>query len=314
MDLSRLDDFARRHHGLVSRAAAERRGISRSAWYRAIASGQLEQIAPNVARLHGSLPTLAQRALTAVWAAGDGALASHRTAAALWGLERPDDDPIDIILPSRRRHALPTGVVIHRPRDLRSLRPVGRSGVPTTNPLRMLIDLGAVDPEAVEHAVIEAISLKLASPQAIRSTLLRHAKPGRRGSTALRMAIESWANEESPPDSVLETKMASLLREYRLPPADFHAMVEGFEVDFLIRGSRVVLECDGWSVHGVDRDQFEFDRLRDATLLAAGYVTVRFTWRHLRDRPELVARRIREVIGRWSPEIRTSRTKRRSGA
>lgn len=41
-------------------------------------------------------------------------------------------------------------------------------------------------------------------------------------------------------------------------------MVASFEVDFLVCGTRVVIECDGHQVHGLDREQFEFDRIRDA--------------------------------------------------
>ena len=53
----------------------------------------------------------------------------------------------------------------------------------------------------------------------------------------------------------------------------------GYEVDFWIIGSAVIIECDGWSAHGADHDQFEFDRIRDADLLSKGVITLRVTWR-----------------------------------
>lgn len=114
MQLERLERMARRDRGLITLAGAMSLGISRSAWYRAIASGRLDLLRPNVARLWGAPTSLAQVALAAVWAAGGDALTSHRTSAALWGIERPADDPVDIMFPSRTRHALPRGVVIHR--------------------------------------------------------------------------------------------------------------------------------------------------------------------------------------------------------
>lgn len=298
--LEPLDKFARRHHGLVTRDVAERLGVSRSAWYRALRNGELEALYPKVARLWGSAPTLPQRALAAVWATGPGAMASHRTSAALWGAERPKTDPIDVTMPNRRRFSRLDGIVVHRPRDLIDLGPIMRLGVPTTNPMRMLIDLGAVDPAAVQPAMMSILAARHASPIAIRAAFLRHARQGRNGITPMRRALESWMGEEVPPDSLLESKMAELVAAYRLPAVEFHAMVAGYEVDFLVVGTRIVLECDGWGSHGLDRDQFEFDRVRNAELLAAGFVTSHFTWRQLTSNPSRVAARIRSVFDQWA--------------
>ena len=303
MQLERLDTIAQRHHGLVSLEKAKAAGVSRSTWYRAIASGQFEQLHPNVVRLWGTPPTLPQRALAAVWAARGDALASHRTAAALWGVERPTTDPIDIILPGRARHALPHGITVHRPRDLKDLRPIMRQRVPTTNPMRMLLDLGAVDPGAVEAAMIAVMSSKVASPAAIRGALFRHAKKGRRGVTALRTSLESWLDEELPPDSELEAVMNGIIDAHHLPPMQFHAIVAGYEVDFLIVGSNIVIECDGWGTHGLNRDQFEFDRLRNTEVVAAGFHIAHVTWRQLRNEPAAAADRIRKVVARWAPHL-----------
>lgn len=244
-----------------------------------------------------------QRALAAVWAVGADALTSHRTSAALWGIERPDDDPIDVILPSRSRHALPANIVVHRPRDLRDLRPIMRFQIPTTNPIRMLLDLGAVDPDGVEAAMIYVMQSKLASPVAIRGGLFRHARRGRRGIGPLRAALESWLDEELPPDSELEVAMATMIATHRLPAVQFHAIVAGFEVDFLVVGSYIVVECDGWESHGLNRDQFEFDRMRNAEILAAGFVIQHITWRQLKNAPDQVAERVRRIIRQWAPHL-----------
>ena len=298
--LETLDKYARRHHGLVTREVAAQLGVSRAAWYRALRKGELESLYPAVARLWGSPTTLYQRALAAVWATGPGAMASHRTAAALWGVERPENDPIDVTMPTRERYSRLDEIVVHRPRDLVDLGPIMRFGVPSTNPMRMLIDLGAVDPTAVQPAMMSILASRSASPIAIRGAFLRHARKGRNGITPMRLALESWLGEEAPPDSLLETKMAELIAVYRLPAVEFHAMAAGYEVDFLVVGTRIVLECDGWGSHGLDRDQFEFDRLRNDDLLAAGYITSHFTWRQLTSNPARIAKRIRGVVDRWA--------------
>jgi very-short-patch-repair endonuclease len=303
MDLRRLDAFALNHFGLVNWEAAHAQGVSRSAWYRYAASGLVERLYPGVVRLHGAPVTREQRILAAVWASGPGAMASHRSAAFLWGVSRPDDDPIDVILPSRSRHALPDGVVIHRPRDLKDLRAVVLRGIPTTTPMRMLVDLGAVDAAAVDGALESVLSRRLASPAVIRRSLARHSKRGRHGSVALRASLNRWLEAELPPDSELEIRMAELARDHRLPALDFHTSAAGFEVDFLVRGSKVVIECDGWGVHGLQRSQFEFDRLRDAELSAAGYIVVHVTWRQIVEEPAKVAARILQVVRRWAPHV-----------
>jgi very-short-patch-repair endonuclease len=250
----------------------------------------------------GTSDTLPHRALAAVLSLGTSAMTSHRTSAALWDIGRPAGDPLDLLLTQRTRFPVLPGVVVHRPRDLLDLRPILRQRVPTTNPIRMLVDLGAVDENAVANAMIAVMSSKAASPAAIRAGLLRHAKQGRHGVTALRRALEEWLDEELPPDSELEAAMVRLLRSHRLPAVEFHARVIGFEVDFLVVGTTVVLECDGWVAHGLDHDQFEFDRIRTAELLAAGYPTVHFTWAQLQRTPDEVAHRIRRVLERWAPQ------------
>ena len=77
-----LDDWATAHHGVVSMEVS---GLTRSSWYRAVRSGQLDQLHPGVARLHGTPDTAEQRIMAAVLAVGRPALASHRSAAHLWG-------------------------------------------------------------------------------------------------------------------------------------------------------------------------------------------------------------------------------------
>jgi very-short-patch-repair endonuclease len=298
--LQQLDAHATRHHGLITQQTAASLGVSRSSWYRAINSGYLEQLFPSVARLHGSPSTLQQRALAAVWATGPGSMASHRTAAALWGVERPETDPIDVITPSRNRMPRLPGVVVHRPRDLVDLRAVMRHRVPTCGPTRMLLDLGAVDERAVDEAMIAILVSKVVSPKGIREALTRHSISGRSGVTPLRLALSRWLGDELPPDSLLESRMSTLILDHKLPPVQFHAIVGGYEVDFLIVGTRVVLECDGWGSHGLDRDQFEFDRARDADLLAQGFIPVHFTWRALTSSPQEVAERIRRALAQWS--------------
>ena len=303
VELSKLAPFADDHHGLVTVAAAIRAGIAPRTWYRAVRAGDVEQLYPGVARLHGSTRSREQAIAAAVLAAGRGAMASHRSAAHLWGIPRPDDDPVDVMLTERRREANLPGVIVHRPRDRRDLSPVLRQNIRTSNILRLLCDLGAVEPGSVGAAVGHVVTNGLASPVALRTAVEVHARRGRRGVPAFRRALAEWIIDDMPVDSLLEPAMKRLVTKYKLPPVEFHPIVDGYEVDFRFVGSNIVLECDGWEWHGRNRRQFERDRARDADLTAHGNLVVRFTYGGITRRAATEAARIRAVVQRWAPHL-----------
>ena len=85
--------------------------------------------------------------------------------------------------------------------------------------------------------------------------------------------------------------MLSLLQSSRLPTPELNCSIEGYEVDFVWRDRRLIVETDGWAAHGT-RGSFERDRRRDADLLAAGWRVLRITWRQLERDPGWVAGRI----------------------
>jgi very-short-patch-repair endonuclease len=299
VDLGKLDGWAQSHHGVVTMGRAIDLRWTEAAWYRAIRRGQLELMHPGVARLHGTEATQVQRIYAAVLAAGKTAVASHRSAATLWDIERPDKEPVDLIVDRCVTRLHLDGVVVHRPRDRVDMATVVRSHTPSTNMLRTLIDLGAVTGD-VGAAVSSAITSGTVTPAVLEYLLARHARRGRDGTTALRRALRDWPLQGKPADSELELRMAKLLADHDLPPATFHARIAGFEVDFLVDGTPVVLECDGWDHHGRTREQFERDRERDLILGAAGYVVFHFTWGQVTRRARWTAERIRELVDRWS--------------
>jgi very-short-patch-repair endonuclease len=175
--------------------------------------------------------------------------------------------------------------------------------VAVTDPLRTLVDLGAVDEDGVDAALVRFVVDGYVTPRTVRAALVRHSRRGRDGVVALRSALDRWSLDDKPADSDLEAVMGEILLTYGLPRAEFHALIGGYQVDFWIIGSAVIIECDGWTAHGADHDQFEFDRVRDADLLTKGIITLRVTWRQLVRTPRAVAGRIRATLAQWSPEM-----------
>ncbi len=163
-----------------------------------------------------------------------------------------------------------------------------------------MLDLGAVDPRSVSDAVGHVISNRLASLGALQSVVIQHSEHGRTGIVVFREAVGEWSIDGKPTDSLLETTMQRLITRHRLPPVEFHPIIGGYEVDFRVVGTPVILECDGWASHGLQRTTFERDRRRDADLLAAGWIVLRFTYRGIATRPKETADRIAATIARWS--------------
>jgi very-short-patch-repair endonuclease len=83
--------------------------------------------------------------------------------------------------------------------------------------------------------------------------------------------------------------MRALLKAARLPQPEANVRILEFEVDFLWRAQRLIVEVDGWGPHRT-KHAFEQDRRKTLRLQAAGFTVVRVAWAQLRDEPlEVVA-------------------------
>jgi very-short-patch-repair endonuclease len=93
----------------------------------------------------------------------------------------------------------------------------------------------------------------------------------------------------------LESRLLALCRRHRLPQPEVNAHVDRYEVDFVWRMERLIVELDGWKAHRT-RSAFEEDRARDARLKRLGFDVVRFTWRQINSERASVARTIRALL------------------
>lgn len=286
-------------HQLIHRDVVLAHGHSAHSWRTARANGFFDEVMPGIGIETGRSLDPKGLIAAAVAAAGDGAMASHRSAAFLYGADVVGHEPIDVVRADRQTTLTLPNTKFHRPRDMMDLRPREIDGIAVTNPLRTLLDLGVVSRWDVDRTLQIFVIKGLVTFESVDKALMRHSQHGRHGIVALRSALHQLALHEKAPDSVLEEEMARVARRFGLPPMEFHTRVAGYEVDFLLTGTNIYLECEGWRYHGLDKDQFEFDRERTAKLLAAGYIGVRFTWAQIVRRPSMVAQQVKDIYARW---------------
>jgi hypothetical protein len=232
------------------------------------------------------------RWLAAVLACGPAAALSHASAAALWGLARPRNGRIDVLVRAGRGKAGRAGIYMH---GARSLRPEMDTvdAIPVTTVSRTLLDFAeVVDERALRSAFEEADRLGLLERRPLEELCARSI--GRRGLRAFGPLIAA-ARRPIATGSPLEDRFASLCEEHSLPPPSTNVLLLGCEVDALWPRKRLVVELDGFAFHR-HRAAFERDRARDAGFLAAGFAVLRLTHRRLLEEPEAVAAQLRGLL------------------
>jgi hypothetical protein len=214
--------------------------------------------------------------LAAVLACGPGAVLSHRSAAAHWGLLRTDQTRIDVTAP-RGRHGAP-GIRLHRSRSLDAQDTTNHENIPITTVHRTLLELAAtVRDDQLERALAQAMYLQLYDQRAIDDVIAR--SNGHRGTKIL---TDATKQEPQITKSMWEIRMLALVRGAGLPEPRcneaLHAPDHGeCYPDFYWPAYGLIVETDGWEAHRT-LAAFRGDRAKDAALTAAGYKVLRFTW------------------------------------
>lgn len=259
-------------HGLITRAQLMELGYSRHAIEHRVARGRLHPVHRGVFAVGRRELDRYGRWMAAVLACGPESLVSHQTAAELWGLRQISRRPLEISAPTTVARA-PQGVRLHRRRSLRDVDRNVHRGIPTTSPIRTLVDLATrLRPTELEAAVNEADKLGLTDPVALRDALGEMS--GQRGVPALRLLLDRQVFRLT--DSELERKFLRLAREAGLSPPQTGVRLNGFRVDFFWPELGLVVETDGLRYHRTPGQQGR-DRRRDQIHTAAGLTTLRFT-------------------------------------
>lgn len=231
--------------------------------------------------------------LAAALACGEGALVSHRSAAALYGIAAAAGGGVQVTV-VRRSCRSREGLRVHNVERLDDRDRRFPRGIPATSPARTLVDFAhQATPDVLEAAIAEAYALRLVTEAELEQAIER--ARNRPGVAALRAELRREGGPRLTRREA-ERRMLKLLRDARLPQPLTNTKVAGFEVDFLWPEQRLIVEFDGYRFHG-HRAAFERDRRRDQVHAAAGYTVIRVTWRQLTEEPLSVVATIARLLG-----------------
>lgn len=128
------------------------------------------------------------------------------------------------------------------------------------------------------------------SSRSLNEQLSRY--PTHRGTAALTKAIRT---DPALTRSEAERRFLELIRAARLPEPEANVNLGRYEVDFLWRNEKLIVEVDGYAFHS-SRSSFERDRRKDQELGAAGYRVIRITWRQITDEGAAVIAQMSRMI------------------
>ena len=266
-----------------------------------LACGQIVRVRRDVYRLNGAPSTWQSRIAAALLAAGPDAVVSHRSAAALYGLDGFDQQSIvHVSVPARRAPRKASGVRYHRCGDYDLIVVEQRQNIAVTDPARLILDLyaGEPNPEVARRGLFSARKKNLVSWAALDDCLSRHARRGRPGITQLRADLELYRRIGCP-ETAFEDAIARVLMGAGLPDPQLQHWVltpgGRYRIDVAFSDFRVGIEGKSKAHHLTDQ-AFESDPVRDADLGIAGWVIIHVTWAQLRDDPPSVVRRIRQAL------------------
>lgn len=278
----------KRQYGIASREQALADGLTESQIKYRLRTGKWTTEARGVYRHAAVSPTALSRLLAACLA--HNALASHRSAAALFGIDGYTLDRVEIVVPPRRSLAV-NGVTVHESTQMKLARRTERRGIPCTGLSRTVLDLAAVvSRKRLDRTIDAVLRDRQLRPSDLYGVLASHARRGRAGCGALRASLEARLGDDPVPLSEWSRMVQDLLvdaglgpprLEYRICRADGSLMAQ---VDLAYPGHRLAIELDSVRYH-LNRESFVSDPRRRNRLMVAGWNVLTFTWDDYINRP-----------------------------
>jgi very-short-patch-repair endonuclease len=285
-------------HGALSRRQLLDAGVAAHVVGYRLRAGLLVAVHPGVYRVASSPVTWHQRIMAATLAAGPGAVASHRAAAFLHGLDGVDPRP-DVTVP-RQRAPRSAGIVVHRLDVLTRSDVEVRDGIVRTRPPATLLGLAAVvAPQVLERAVDDALLRGLISCAQLERRLLAAGRQGRAGVAALAALLDARTGAPRWTQSEFERRLLALVVAAGLPTPvpQFEVVLPGGRrayLDLAWPEVRLGVEAQSYR-HHAGRVAWSRDQTRTAVLVSMGWRILPVTWEDLVRSPEAVVATLRRA-------------------
>jgi hypothetical protein len=277
-------------------------GLSPPAIRRLTASGRFERFGGHTLGIAGVPSTFERRVMAACLDLG--AVASHRTAARLHGLDtrRWNPVPVEVTVPKRTGQTSSELALVHTSTNLRSDDIVIARGIPTTTVARTFLGLAALVPEITEEDVRDLLDVAIrdgrASDKWIWWLLECLRCRGRNGVSTLELMLNDRAGNGKT-ESWLEREFLRCIDAGGLPRPLVQQRIARrgsfvARVDFLYE-PRLILEVSGYFTHS-SRKQVDADARRRNRLRAIGYEFKEFTHNHVVKDPAYVIRTVTDAL------------------
>ena len=294
--------ISRRQGGAFTFRQAVGTGFSSSTIARRIQSGQWLRLYPGV-YVSSTTPPSSDLALwAAVLAVGQEATLTHESAALLHGAERLSDELITLTAPHGSHHRLP-GVMVHQIDDLVTRHRTTVRGLPVSSAARVVVELGSrLGVQAVGTVADDLVRSHRTTYSAIAAVLAELARPGKPGIETVVRMLEERGDGYVPPASELERSLFDTLRAGGLPEPERQVPLPGRGplvgvVDGAYTDALMVLEADGRRWH-TRMEASKRDRARDAQVVRAGWVPLRFVHEQIVHEPEEVCAVVQDTRAR----------------
>jgi very-short-patch-repair endonuclease len=282
--------FAARRFGIITKAEALGLGMSLAQIRYCLEVGDWKVVHREIYAI-APAPLFEQQLMAGVAWAGP---ASHRSAAALFGLDGSSKEVVEV---TTTRDLRSSSITIHKVATLPTSDVCRVGPFVATTPTRTIVDLASVvDEETLEILLDSAFHKRLTDVGRLLRWLERNGARGKRGLTVLRRLIAERDPSQAPPESVAETKFYRLLKRARLPLPRTQAPLGPYEFDFGYEEHDLYIETDGWGPHR-GRNAFENDRAKQNYASERGKRVMRITWRMLATDPEGVVESVRKALG-----------------
>lgn len=287
--------LAEEQHGVVARRQLVELGVGPERVKSWVRRGRLVPQWRAVYALGHGVLTQHGRWMAAVLACGEGALLSHRSAAALWGLRAPGGSLIEARVGVDGPRAPGDGIKTYRSAIVAPRFATVHEGIPVTTVAWTLLDLaGVVRAPQLRRAVEAAEHQEIFDLTQVHAALATD--PGRPGSPRLLALLDDLRDHGiTRTRSEVEALLLQVCIEHDLPRPEVNRYDNGREVDFRWPSHRLIVEVDGWQFHR-SRRAFVTDRARDRAALATGWRVARFPATEVMAEPRRVAAEIRALL------------------